>query len=317
MSVCFTGCVNNLTDTITPPPGYYDVTPVPEVTTAPSDISPVLYKISDGTGAFVWLFGSIGCEKEVFYPLPDYVMNAFENSEYFVVEYDRIALSTSALGQQVALSHMLYQDDITISDCISSETYEEAVGIISENAIYNDKYDKYIAAYWATMIDGFTSSKIGDESQDSVEKFLTVEAKEQNKTVVEMEAFDFNHQMMAGFSKQLQETLLKDSIEQYKNPDELLKETNSIMEAWTEGNPDKLRALSEETTSSNWNKETCDEYIEKKYTQRNDIIVNQIESSIATGEETFFCVIYTNVFSEGGIADILAEKGYTVEIIKG
>ena len=96
---------------------------------------------------------------------------------------------------------MLYPEGVTTKTSLSPSVYDKAVEIIGDNVIYTDKYDRYIAAYWANMIDSYTSAKIGDDAQQSVEKYFTAKAKDDDKNIVEMELFDLNFKIMSSFSK--------------------------------------------------------------------------------------------------------------------
>ena len=61
-----------------------------DIITASTDeegVHPLLYKVTDDDGNTIWLFGSIHVGRDEFYPLPDYVMDAFEGSESLAVEF--------------------------------------------------------------------------------------------------------------------------------------------------------------------------------------------------------------------------------------
>ena len=70
--------------------------------------TPVLYKVTDGDGDVVWLFGSIHVGTEDFYPLPDYVEEAFEGSDRLAVEVDIVAFQKDLAAQIEALKPLVW-----------------------------------------------------------------------------------------------------------------------------------------------------------------------------------------------------------------
>lgn len=78
------------------------------------EYSPLLYKVTDDKGNTVWLFGSIHIGSEDMYPLPDYVMNAYNNADSIAVEADAIAFQNDLNMQVDALSQFVYKDGTTI-----------------------------------------------------------------------------------------------------------------------------------------------------------------------------------------------------------
>ena len=80
-------------------------------TTAPAKndaISPLHYKVNDGEGNTAWLFGSIHVGQDHFYPLPDYVTEAYENSDALAVEADMVTFHTDMEVQTQALMKLIY-----------------------------------------------------------------------------------------------------------------------------------------------------------------------------------------------------------------
>ena len=52
--------------------------------------TPLLYKVSDDAGNVIWLLGSIHVGMEDYYPLPDYVLDAFDGSE-IVIRFEKLS----------------------------------------------------------------------------------------------------------------------------------------------------------------------------------------------------------------------------------
>lgn len=57
------------------------------------------------------------------------------------------------------------------------------------------------------------------------------------------------------------------------------------------------------------------EYNDAMMVQRNLAMADYAEEALASGKEVFICVGAAHVVGEGAMADLLAQRGYTVERI--
>lgn len=310
--LCFSfGCTSNEQ---TP-----DTTETPTVTDSPYEEiqadSPLLYKVTDSDGDVVWLLGSIHIGREEFYPLPDYIMEPFKNADSLAVEADIIAFENDIAAQITALQQMVYTDGTTISDHIDEELYNEASEILSKLGIPFG-LDYYLPIMWATLIDNIIYEELNFDASLGVDRHLLNYAKENDMKILEVESCEFQYNMMANFSEELQIIQLESAIEQYGKMEESEKEINALLDAWHKGDANVIaESYVIEEEASEEEKALYKEYIEKMLLNRNKGMTDFAVDALERSEEVFICVGMAHVVGEGSITDLLNEKGYKVEVI--
>ena len=283
-------------------------------------VRPLLYKVTDEDGSIVWLFGSIHVGKESYYPLPDYVIDAYESSDSLAVEFDIKAFSEDMVEQTKAMSVLIDRTN-KISKKIDKETYNKAVDILKDNGTYSPLLDLYIPVMWSSLIDNLLYEKMGVRSDLGIDTNLIDLAYEDEKTVISIESAEFQYSMLAGFSDELQEKLLESSIEAYEgfeNGDpEVTESLNRLTSAWETGDEEAFeQVLREDYEFENEEEELLNAEYEKAFiTDRNLSMTDFAEDALESNDEIFICVGAAHVVGEDAMADLLEERGYTVEII--
>lgn len=282
--------------------------------------SPVLYKVTDNEGHTAWLFGSIHVGRDDFYPLPDYVMNAYNASDSLAVEFDVIKFENEADTSSLIeiLAKMIYSDRTTIKDHVPEEVYNKCVEIFEENDMYNALLDYYKPCFWSQTIDSLSYEKMELDLENSSDKYFLKAAKEDGKEILEVESAAIQYNMYANFSPELQLYLLESSIESYTNTEASIEELNKIQDIWAEGNPDAFAEYfsTQPEFKNEEEKELYAEYIKALITDRNVTMTDFAESALKSGKQVFICVGAGHVMGDGSMSDLLAERGYTVEIVK-
>ncbi len=284
------------------------------------DSSPALYKVTDSEGHTAWLFGSIHVGRDDFYPLPDYVMNAYNTSDSLAVEFDVIKFENEADTSSIIeiLAKMIYSDGTTIKDHVSEEVYNKCVEIFEENDMYNALLDYYKPCFWSQTIDSLSYEKMELDLENGIDKYFLKAAKKDGKEILEVESAAIQYNMYANFSPELQLYLLESSIESYTDTEASIEELDQMQDIWVEGDPDTFAeylSIQPEFESEE-EKELYDEYTKALITDRNVTMTDFAESALKSGKQVFICVGAGHVMGDGSISDLLAERGYTVEIVK-
>lgn len=284
---------------------------------AENKITPALYKVTDNEGHVIWLFGSIHVGREDFYPLPSYVMDAFNSSDAAAFEFDLVAAENDYSAQIDMAMALMYKDGSTIKDHVSEEVYQAAVEILKENNMYSSLLDMYMPIMWSSSIDVFLTEKSGLDSNLGIDRHLLNLSKENGKEILEVESMEYQTDMMANFSGGLQELLLEVSVGAYKNYDESVSELYALVEAWESGDEGKITAIlyEEEEFESEEEKALHEEYNNALIVERNNNMTVYAENALKSGKEVFICVGAAHVVGDGAIAENLRELGYTVELI--
>ncbi len=278
--------------------------------------SPLLYKVTDDNGNVIWLMGSIHVGREDYYPLPDYVMDAFEGSDVLAVEADIVAFENDSSAFESILMSMLYLDGSSIASHISAEIYEEAVEILTENNMYMSALEYYKPYMWYSFIDEFAMAKIENvDATLGIDRYFINLAYEDNMSIDEIESVEIQFNMFNSFSDEIMEVLLQDAIYSYYNTEETQNGYDELMNIWASGDEDAFAEY------LNQDSEFEDDALYKEYNDamivtRNENMADYAEDALASGEEVFICVGAAHVVGEGAMADLLGERGYTVELVR-
>lgn len=299
--------------------------PVTEAATQPAEtdapqestISPALYRVTDENGHTLWLFGSIHVGTEDFYPLPDYVMDAYNGSDALAVEIDIVAMEADLAGQMNLVKMMMYTDGTTISQHIPADTYERAVAILQENQLYNFVLDMYFPAMWWSTIETLAYEKAGAHAEYGIDQNLLLIAKEDSKEILEVESAELQYGLMAGFSEDLQAMLLQSAVDSYEDSAQTAADCQALLDMWSSGDVDAFSAYlqEEETFEDESQRLLYAEYTEKLITERNQTMTEYAKNALLSGKEVFLCVGAAHIIGEGAIAENLRQLGYTVELV--
>lgn len=284
---------------------------VPETET----VTPLLYKVTDGSGNVVWLFGSIHVGRKGFYPLPDYVLNAFDGADCLAVEVDIKALAEDINLQVQALQPLLYTDGTTIEDHIPEKLYTKAVTVLEKLNSYSPMMDYYYPIFWSSLVDSLLYEKLGFHSELGVDLYLLERAYDANKEILEVESAAMQYNMLAGFSDELQVFLLKSSIETCADMTAAKAEMNDLLDLWMSGDEQAFAAYLSEEDDDMTPEEALlyEEYNREMIEERNRTMTDYAETALKSDKEVFLCVGAAHIVGEGGVAQLLAQRGYIVE----
>lgn len=285
--------------------------------TAQSTVTPLLYKVSDENGNVLWLFGSIHVGTESYYPLPEYVLTAFDGSDALAVELDIMAVEWNFPLQAQLLQMLMYRDGSVITDHLSPQTYTRAVEILEENESFNESFIYYQPAFWWSNIESLSVTKMGMEVSLGIDRHLLKRARNDGKPVREVESAEFQYAMMADFSPELQVMLLESAIASYDDLEAGTAEMQMLMELWASGDEAAFAGyLNQEAEFADEQEAALyAEYNDKMITQRNATMTEYAEDALLSGEEVFICVGAAHIVGEGAIAENLRKLGYTVELV--
>lgn len=293
---------------------------VPQADPQPNTaIRPLLYKVTDDQGHVLWLFGSIHVGYDYFYPLPDYVNEAYESCDAIAFEFDMRAFEKDMNAQVDALSKLMYTDGTTIKDHISKELYEESVAKLTEYGYYTAMLDYYLPIIWSSFLDSCLVEEMGLDSELGIDYHLLDRAYTDRKEILEVESAAFQYGMMADFSPALQEILLESSLASLEELTLAKEDMALLVNTWAAGDEAAFAAyLAEEGEfESEEERKLYEEYNKAMIVDRNLSMTDYAEAALKSGKEIFICVGAAHIVGEGAMAQLLAQRGYTVTLING
>lgn len=279
------------------------------------EYTPLLYRVSDEDSC-IWLFGSIHLGNEKMQQLPDYITDALASSDAVAVECNIDEFEKDFTAQQQALGLLIYSDGTTISDHIDQSLYKDAKAILEENDYYISALDYYIPAMWSICIDQFSVMNSGYKLEYAIDTLVVDLAKKNGIEVREIESVMLQYDMLSGFSSALQELMLSESVREY-NTGESKKQLDAMVDAWCRGDAEALFGNSDEGEEPTAEEQKLlDEYNYAMGEKRNLAMTGYAGQALHKNEEIFICVGSAHVMPEEAMADLLEQKGYTVEIVK-
>ena len=287
----------------------------PEETDEPS--SPVLYKATDSEGNVVYLMGSIHVGMDNMYPLPQYVLDAYNASDALAVEIDIIAANKDLSGAMDAARAMVLDDGTKISDHISEECYEKAVEILEENNTYYRALDMYKPVMWYSLISTLAMEKAGAQSDMGVDMYFLELAHDEDKTIYEIESVDEQYALLGGMSMELQALMLEQTVELYGSA--LYNMSIRLMcTAWASGDGEGLLTMTDTDTAGMSEEEAklMEEFNLSLVGARNVNMTQYAEDALKSGETVFIVVGAAHVLGDDGMAKGLEALGYTVELVQ-
>lgn len=279
---------------------------------AVSTITPLLYQVTDESGHSIWLFGSIHVGREDFYPLPDYVTDAFEKAEALAVEFDLRAYEKDLMAAAKDMALLLYTDGTTIKDHIDPTLYEEAAALLEDAPIPVSMLDRYMPSLWWNLIESLALENSSLDTQLGIDMHMIDAAYEAEKPVISIESANFQYGMLAGFSPELQEFLLQNTVQSIKSGLSLWQ-TELLVDLWAEGDEDVLSDFLSTTEEIPGEAASLyAEYEKALITDRNLSMTDFAENALKEGKSLMVCVGAAHIVGEGAMAQLLQERGYTV-----
>lgn len=290
-----------------------------EVDKKESDVTPLLYKISDENGNCVWLLGTIHIGKDSFYPLPDYVLDAYNGAEALAVECDINAFENDLEAQTAAIMPLLYLDNTKIFDYVSEEVYETGVEVMTELGFYNELMDFYKPIMWYSYIENAMTELAGGDYDLGIDQYFLDNAYDTGKEILEVESVQFQYELLANYSDKLQALLLEDILYAYKEELDIYNEDiNELMNMWARGDEEELTEYmnAEPQYETYEERMLYEEYNSALVTDRNIDMADFAEEMLKNGKEVFICVGAAHVIGNDAMVELLTQRGYTVEIVR-
>ncbi|TYP70498.1 TraB/GumN family protein [Paenibacillus methanolicus] len=261
-----------------------------------------LWEVKNG-GNTVYLVGSMHIADDSFYPLHPSFEEAFAEADYLGVEVD-VSKAADPDIQKLILQMGTYQDGTTLKDHISADTYKQVGEILTKNGLKADALDTFKPWVVETTLASLKSMEAGYEGSVGIDLYFVQKAMERKIPVIELESYESQLTMFNDFSKELQETNLKNTLTNFEMVDDSV---DQMADMWKKGDD---AALLELTKSFSQN----EEYRKAMLDDRNKVMADKIDGYLKGTEkaEYFIVVGAAHYLGDTGIVKLLQDKGYTV-----
>ncbi len=279
-------------------------------------VSPLFWKVTDSDGDIIWLLGSIHAGMSEYYPLPEYMVSAYNGADAIAVEADIVAIEsdlTAMLKAAAAMNtYLMYRNNETLEQHISSDLYSRTIAVSKEYGVYSGAYERYQPAFWVSVMSNILCSAAGMDSELGIDRYFLGLAHESGKEIIEIESAEFQYKMLGGFSDELQLKLLEDSVAGIEDKSDI-EEMKKLAAAWGRGNLDELTRLCAVPKSEDALNE---EYRKAMYAERNVGMTEFCKDALDGDKEIFVIVGLAHMLGEDGIVKNLSELGLKVELVR-
>ncbi len=254
--------------------------------------------------ATVFLFGSIHFLKKENYPLAQKIENAFENSNFLVVEAN--IQDQKKMNPQTILARAFYPADDNISKHLSPDTYELLKNEAAKLNLPLEIVNRQKPWFLSMALEAMELLKLGYDPTYGVDNYFLSKA-EGRKQILELEKLDDQINLLSNFSDREQELLLLLTL---KDLQDVGQEVGSIVQAWRTGDARAMEAI---MTKSPKEDPRLAPIFERLIDDRNRKMTSKIEDYLK-GSDTYFVVVGAgHLIGEKGIVETLRKKGYRIE----
>jgi uncharacterized protein len=268
----------------------------------PSASKSFLWEVKSPTNT-VWLFGTIHVGKRAFYPLPEAVETAFDQSAKLVVEAD---VSSQAADDLNAL--MTYVPPNALDKNIPASIYGRLKTQLARMRIPEEAVKPMKPFAIAGFLSVAEFSRLGYDMNLGVDAYLLARAKEARKPVEELESTRAQLEMLASMPGELQEAFLDNAIatlELGRSGDQVI----GMVNAWQSGD---ARLMAEVTADVNRGMRLSAQLDEIMLHGRHEAMLKKIESYLAGKDPYFVAVGSLHLVGPRGLIQMLKSKGYEV-----
>lgn len=278
-------------------------------------INPILYKVTkEGSDNTIYLLGSIHAANKSDLNFADYVMNAYNSSDYTAFEFDLVKYEKDLQKQIDDAKKLLNDDGSTLKDHVSEEQYNKIVNFLKEHNLYNSLYFSYKMVMIESLISSSSLKDAGLNQESGIDKYFINQSNKDKKEILEIENSDFQMDLLANFSDELYLFMINDVIDNYDAEVEGLKK---LYDAWKNGDYNSIIELAFDEynydTLTDHEKEMIDEYTKALLDDRNINMTNIINDYFTNNKNVFVVVGIAHIIGDDGIVNQLSNMGYNVE----
>lgn len=287
--------------------------------------TPLFYRVTGEDGGQMWLLGTIHVGDERTARLPQEILDALASSDALAVEFDTEGYTQSLMEDEEAIaeyiSAMLYTDGTTLGDHLGdSALYESTVALLKATGNYTNESVALLTrpVFQSQILQSFfMTNGYRLSSSYGVDARLQELAREQDIEIISVESGEFQMELLGDLSDELQELLLKQTVEygQYAYN----AETQALFEMWCRGDEAELTAyITAEEDDSGLSKQEKALYAEYENAlggMRNKDMLKLAKRYLRSGDTVFYAVGLAHLLADDGLVNSLRDAGYTVELV--
>jgi len=281
-----------------------------------ASITPLLYEVTkEGSENKMYLFGTIHAANEKDLLFPEYVMNAYNNSHYLACEIDLVAYNADYEKAVEDAAKLLYLDGTTIKDHLSDATYNKLIDFLKNKKSYVNLYESYKPFFFISLITNLQANDANINTQGGIDMYFLKKAKEDNKTIIELESYDLQLGVFEKLSDVFFDLYINETIDNYDASIEGLK---NLYDSWKKGDSEAIYKfgssdMEEKEYYTEEQKKEIDVYNNELIIKRNNEMTTKAIELFDNNQDVFYMVGALHIVGDTGLAKQLEQKGFTVK----
>lgn len=262
-----------------------------------------LWKTRKGKNT-IYLLGSVHFGTKDIYPLSKEILEAFEESDYLVVESDNTNSKEAEIALFLEKNAKYSEDDDSLKENLSTELYIKVDEALQSFHLKVEHFNQFKPWYILFMLQTMKIQELGYDGYLGIDQYFLNNVRD-NMGVLELEDSMVYTNLFSNLTEDVQMDLLKATVE---NLDKAEMEMAQIMTAWKTGNWSSFITLDNDFLGDH------EEFNKVLVNNRNIGMVEKIEEYLNSQDgKTYFVVVGAGHFvGEMGIIHLLQEKGYEV-----
>ena len=268
--------------------------------------TPLIWEVRSPTTT-VYLFGTIHVGARKMYPLSPAVEHAYAASRLLALEAD----PTDQAVALAAIQHSAYAPPDNLAKHISPALMEDvkkaapALGLPIE-------YARAMRPHLLSMT--MAMMEIGREGYDpslGLDMHFARRAKQEGKSIIELESIPGQLALLDSFSPDLQEAMLRATVDSIGDGS-LANDLRDLVSAWTTGDANGLATQLDKETEGLSPAQVA-EMRERLYDARNREMADKIVAMLAGNDTVFVAVGAGHLLGSAGFVELLRQKGYALK----
>jgi uncharacterized protein YbaP (TraB family) len=260
----------------------------------------------DSDAATVYLMGSIHFADKSFYPLRKEIVQAFDQSDYLVVELDINKVKPETYNN-ILLKKGIYKDGKTVEDVLTKETLSQLRERLTKLNVSYDAVKNYKPGMLVLTLSAIQVTQMGFQPDLGIDAyFLNKAAQQTGKQIIELETLAQQLDLFIDIPDS--ELLLKESLYSLDESEVLMAD---MVRLWKQGDETKMNTLLFEDSLDDFPE--FNKIYDSLFYARNNKMTVKINDMLKQQGSYFVVVGSGHLIGEKGIVNALKEKGYDVE----
>ena len=261
-----------------------------------------LWRVTSKTNT-VYLLGSVHVLPKTAYPLAACIEQAYGDARRLMVEVDLASMDPAKL-QQLVLAKGLITNNLTLRDTLSSNAYALVQQRVIKCGLSMEPFEHMKPWVLVVALAGAELMRLGYDPKQGIDQYFMGKAAQDGKKIVGLETAEFQLDLFADLSMDLQETLLLQTLKDF---DQLEAQVAMLVKGWQTGD---LAAMEKILLESFQEFPALYKII---LSNRNRNWLPQIEALIGQKDNALVVVGAAHLAGKDGIIALLRKKGYTVQ----